>query len=173
MRNWLWVILLFSVPPLVAKQQKLAGYVLDPAAFQLIQSYCIDTHNMPVREKRLIGRFIARESRPTGLLSKLPWHRVATCRDGAPDAIVRPEFPPDPLAELFPRRQINGVLLVFRPGSPSPIYETRKVSIVDPYQATGDAFDLQVLEHDALYFAVRMLIQDLQKLPEVLRAATS
>jgi hypothetical protein len=173
MRNWLWAFLLFSVPPLVAKEQKLGGYVLDPAAFQQIHSYCIDTHNLPPREKRIIGQFTVRESRPTGLLSKLPWHRVATCREGSPDAIVRPEFPPDRLSELFTRRQINGVLLVFRSGSPSPIYETRKVSIVDPYQATGDAFDLQILEHDALYFAVRMLIQDLQKLPEGLRAATS
>ena len=172
MRNWLWVILLFSVAPLVAKDQKLGGYFLDPAAFQQIHSYCIDTRNMPPREMKVIGQFIARESRPTGLLAKLPWHRLATCREGAPDAIVRPEFPRDRLSSLFTRHEINGVLLVFRAGSPSPIYETRKVSIVDPYQASTDEFDLQVLEHDALYFAVRMLIQDLQKLPEALRAAT-
>ena len=95
MRHWLWIILLLPVSPLIAKDKKLGGYVLDPAAFRKIQTYCVDTHNLPPREVKVINRFVERESKPQGLLSRLPWRRLATCREGAPDAIVRTEFPPD------------------------------------------------------------------------------
>src|SRR5271169_689729 len=95
MKQWLWVILLLPVSPLVANDKKLGGYVLDPAAFQKVQSYCIDTHSLPSREVKVISQFVARESNPSGLLAKLPWHLLATCREGGADAIVRPEFPLD------------------------------------------------------------------------------
>ena len=64
MKQWLWIILLLPVSPLVAKDKKLGGYVLDAAAFGEIQSYCVDTHNQPPREVKVINQFLARESRP-------------------------------------------------------------------------------------------------------------
>ena len=51
MKNWLWVILLLSASPLVAKDKKLKGYIFDAAAFERIQSYCFDTHKPAPREK--------------------------------------------------------------------------------------------------------------------------
>ena len=166
MRHWLWIILLLPVSPLIAKDKKLGGYVLDAAAFRAIQTYCVDTHNLPPREVKVINQFIAHESKPTGLLARLPWHRLATCREGARDAIVRTEFPPDRFESVFMRRAIDGVLLIFRAGSPTPIYETRPVMMTDTFGGISDGFGTSVLEHDALYFAVRMLIHDWQRLSE-------
>ena len=173
MKQWLWIILLLPVSPLVAKDKKLGGYVLDAAAFGEIQSYCVDTHNQPPREVKVINQFLARESRPSGLLARLPWRRVATCQEVASDAIVRLEFPYCQFPAVFGRRAVNGVLFVFRAGSPTPIYETREVLVADVFESSNDGFDTAVLENNALYYAVRMLIRDWQKLSETLRAAAS
>jgi hypothetical protein len=170
MKNLLWIILLLPLTPLFARDKKLGGYVLDRAAFGKIQSYCVDTQNMPPREVKVINQFVARESRPEGLLIQLSWHRLVSCRDGAPDAIVRLEFPHDDFS-IFSRHDVNGVLFVFRPGSPSPIYETQEVSIPHLFNGDIDGFDTKVLEHEDLYFVVRILIHDWQKLSENLDAA--
>ena len=62
---------------------------------------------------------------------------------------------------------------MFRAGSPTPIYETREVLVADVFESSNDGFDTAVLENNALYYAVRMLIRDWQKLSETLRAAAS
>jgi hypothetical protein len=173
MKHWLWIILLLPVSPLVAKDKKLGGYVLDPAAFRKIQSYCIDTNYLPPREVKVISQFVARESRPTGLLARLPWRRLATCREGGFDAIVRPEFPSNRFSSIFMRREINGVLLVFRAGSPTPIYETREVLMTDAFEGHNEGFATEVLEHDALYYVVRILIHDWQRFSVPAPPATS
>jgi hypothetical protein len=173
MKGWLWIILLLPVSPLFARDKKLGGYVLDAAAFGKIQSYCVDTHNLPPREVKVINQFLSRESRPAGLLARLPWHRLASCREGAPDAIVRLEFPSYHFPTIFSGRDVNGVLFVFRTGSPSPIYETHEVSMTHAFEGDSDGFDTKVLEHDALYYVVRILIHDWQKLSETLSAEAS
>ena len=173
MKYCLWLILLLPVPSLFPRDKKLGGYVLDSAAFQKIQTYCVDTHNQGPREVTVINQFFSREGRPGGLLSRLPWQRVATCREGAPDAIVRLEFPPDHFSTIFSHRDVNGVLLVFRTGSPAPVYETREILITDTFEGNSEGFDTRVLEHDALYYVVRMLIHDWQKISEPLSAAAS
>lgn len=170
MKHWLWIILLLSASPLAAKDKKLGGYVLNAAAFGRIQSYCFDTHNMPPREVKVINQFVVRESKPNGLLTRLPWHRLATCQEGHPDAMVRLEFPSDRFPSLF-HGDINGVLFVFKAGSPSPIYETREVLVTYAFDMSDKGFATEALEHDALYFVVRILVHDWQKLSETLRAA--
>ena len=167
MKGWLWIILLLPVSPLVAREQKFAGYVLDAAALGKIQSYCFDTHNLPPREVKVIDQFVARESKPTGLLVRLPWHRLASCQEGNPDAILRPEFPPHRFPSVPLRRKVNGVLLVFRAGSPSPIYETREVQMTYAFDVSNEGFATEALEHDALYFVVQILVRDWQKLSEL------
>jgi hypothetical protein len=166
MKHWLWIIMLLPASLLFAKDKKLGGYVLDPAAFRKIQTYCVDTHNLPPREVKVINQFLAHESKPSGPLARLPWQRLATCREGYPDAIVRPEFSPDHFGSIFMRRAIDGVLLVFRAGSPTPIYETRPVLMTHIFDGDSNGFDTAALEHDALYFVVRILIHDLRKLSE-------
>ena len=165
MRCWLWIILLLPGSPLFAQNKKLEGYVLNAAAFRKIQSYCIDTHNLPPDQAKLIDHFVLQESKPQRLLTKLPWHRRAACDAAGLDAIVRMEFP----HESSPSQGgVEGVLFVFRPGSPSPIYETQGVTIPGaPRHLDDDEFSgkliAEVLEYDALNSVVRMLIRDWQK----------
>jgi hypothetical protein len=169
MKCWLWIILLLSISPLFAQNKKLEGYVLDAAAFGKIQSYCVDTHNLPPDQAKVIDEFVLQESKPKGLLTKLPWHRRATCEDAGLDAIVRMEFPHDASSSPVMRNDVKGVLLVFRPGSPSPIYETPAVTIPGaPPHNNDDEFSGKligdVLEYSALRSVVRILIHDWQKL---------
>jgi hypothetical protein len=173
MKRCLWIILLLPGLPLFARDKKLGGYVLDPPAFQKIQTYCVDTHNLGPREVTVIDQFISREGKSSGLLARLPWQRLATCKAPRPDALVRLEFPADRYAGVFNRRAINGVLLVFRPGSPTPVYETREVLMTDTFEGSSEGFDKQVLEHDALYYVVRILAHDWQLVSGTLSAQAS
>ena len=163
LKYWLWIILLLSISPLFAKDKKFGGYVLDHAAFRSIQTYCVDTHNQPLREVKVIGQFVSHESQTDGLLARLPWRRFATCQQGGSDATVRLEFRSDRFPSLFTPRAINGVLIVFRTNSPSPIYETREVLMENAFDGSSDGFETEILEHDALYFVVRILIHDWRK----------
>ena len=168
MKRWLWMILLVTPAPLFGQDKKFEGFVLNSAAFQKIHSYCVDTHNLPDDQVKVIDRFVAQESKPKGLLAKLPWQRMATCQDAGIDAVVRLEFPHDPLFKESPRSHVQGVLLVFRPGSPSPIYETPAVEIPGrPRQGEDDTFEeklmADMLEYSAASGAVRMLLHDWQK----------
>ena len=169
MKRWLWIILLLPGSPLFAQHKKLEGYVLDAAAFGKIQSYCVDTHNLPPDQVKVIDHFVLQESKPKGLLTKLPWHRLATCQDAGLDAIVRMEFPHDISSSHTARNDVKGVLLVFRPSSPSPIYETPAVTIPGrPRRNNDDEFSGKLigdlLEYDALNSVVRILIHDWQRL---------
>jgi hypothetical protein len=176
MKRWLWIILLLRPAPLFAQDSKFEGFVMNAAAFQKIRSFCIDTHNLPDDQVKVIDRFVLQESKPKGLLTKLPWHRLATCQDAGLDAVVRLEFPHDSPFNRIPRNGVNAVLLVFRPGSPSPIYETPAVTVPGrPRRSDDDPLDVKLiadlLEYEAAGSAVRMLIHDWQKL--TLRDATS
>jgi hypothetical protein len=164
MRCGLLILLLLTPWPLWAKNRKLEGFVLNPAAFRKIHSFCVDTHNLPPDQVRVIDRFVFQESKPEGLLTRLPWHRRATCQDADLDAIVRLEFPLDPPVFLRPDH-VEGVLLLFRPGSPSPIYETPAVTVPGhPQRSDDDPFDVKLiaplLEYDAAGSALRILIHD-------------
>lgn len=168
MKYWVWIILLLPGAAQCAQRRKLEGYVMDRSAFRNIQSYCVDTHNLPPDQIRVIDHFVRRESKPQGLLSKLPWHRRATCQDASLEAVVRMEFPRDQASSV--EDEVEGVLLVFRPGSPSPIYETPAVSLPgEPRRnpAEDDEFAVKlvsgVLEYSVLSSVVRILIHDWQK----------
>jgi hypothetical protein len=167
MKSWLWIILLLPGFPLFAQNKKLEGYVLDAEAFRKIQSYCVDTHNLPPDQVKVIDHFVLQESKPKGVLSKLPWHRRATCDASGLDAIVRLEFPHGSSSSPITQNEVEGVLLVFRPGSPSPIYETQAVTIPGaPRRIDDDESSVkliaEVLEYNVLNSVVRMLIHDWQ-----------
>ena len=168
MKRWLWVMLLLSGLPLFAQNKKFQGYVMNAAAFRKIQSYCVDMHNLPPDDVKVIGHFVAQESRPKGLLTKLPWLRHETCEDAGLEAIVRMEFPHNTSSAPMFQNDVKGVLLVFRPGSPSPIYETQAVTIPNgPRHRHDNQYSVKMLggllENDALDSVVRILIHDWQK----------
>jgi len=169
MKRWLLIILLATPSPLFAQSTKFDGFVMNTAAFQKIRSYCVDTHNLPPDQVKVIDRFVSQESKPKGLLTKLPWHRLSTYQDAGINAIVRLEFPHDPPFARRERNNVKGVLLVFQPGSPSPIYETPAVTIPgQPRRDEDDPFDVKIvadlLEYSAAGSVVRMLIHDWRKL---------
>ena len=165
MKRWLWMILLVTPSPLFAQNKKFVGFVLNAAAFRKIQFYCVDTHNLPDDQVKVIDHFVVQESKPRGLLTKLPWHRATTCQEAGIDALVRLEFPHESPFARPPRNEVQGVLLVFRPGSPSPIYETPAVTIPgQPRHGEDDPFDVKLvadlLEYSAAGSVVRILIHD-------------
>ena len=172
MKSCLAIVLVFSIAPTLAEAAKLQGYVMNVAAFQKVRSFCVDTHNLPTDQVNVINRFVDKESRGRGLLTRLPWYRRENCRDAGLDAIVRLEFPRDAPAFLH-NDDIEGVLFVFRPGSPSPIYETPAVTVDGP---ADDPFRGKLvaawLEYNAAAYAVRILIHDCQRRRGTLREST-
>jgi len=160
MRCWLWVILLLCLPPAFAGDSKFGGYVMNAAAFRKIESYCVDTHNLPPEQASVVTNFVWQESKPRGLLTRLPWHRLPSCSEGRPDAIVQVEFPRRrPLGTTL----VSGVLFVFRAGSPTPIYETRPLLVAEGPGSGPSPFELYWLERGTVADAARILIHDWQK----------
>jgi hypothetical protein len=161
MRRWRWVILLLSLSPLFAGERKISGYVMDAAAFRRIQSYCVDTHNLPPDQAAVIAHFVLQESEGRGMLTKLPWRRLASCAEH-PDAMVRVEFPyPGPWTVRSPN-DVEGVLFVFRDGSPSPIYETRPLLMPGGPGYRVDGSTLRWLRQSVVACVVGALIHDWQ-----------
>ncbi len=165
MKRWLWLVLLLPGSSLFARNRKLQGYVMDPAVFRKIKTYCVDTHNLPPDQVKVIEHFVSKESQARGLLTKLPWVRRASCQEAGLGAVMRLEFPHDATSDA--ENEVKGALLVFRPGAPSPIYETPAVSIEgEPRHHNNDEEDFKlnlvagVLEYSALSSAVRILIHD-------------
>lgn len=154
------VVMVLWCSPVFAGTGKFQGYVIDAAAFRKISSFCVDTHDLPPDRVKLINHLIQEESKAHGLLTKLPWRRRGTCGPGV-DAILRLEFPNS--LSSFLDDDVEGALLLFRPGSPSPIYETPAVA--SPADDSG--LDLRsityVLAYAAARYAVLILIHDWQQ----------
>ena len=161
--KWLSIMLVLSSSPMFAQNRNLQGYVINAAAFRKIQSFCVDTHNLPPDQTDIINRFLVRESKAKGLLTKLPWRRRPTCQDPGIDAIVRLEFPPDDPFTSIQYGDVEGVLLVFRPGSPTPIYETPGVITPGRGNSPFEKFVTGLLQYNAAHCAVEILIHDWQR----------
>ncbi|MFZ0962094.1 MAG: hypothetical protein WAO35_14420 [Terriglobia bacterium] len=101
LKLWICVALACAAVPAAAPRVKLAGKVLDAATLSGVRTYCIDTSTLKGTlysldsppERFDVGDLIERESRPKGLLSKLPWKLEADCSAPGVDAVLRFEFP--------------------------------------------------------------------------------
>lgn len=167
MKCWLWIMALLLPAISFAQSKKLQGYIMNAGAFGKVRTYCVDTHNLPPDQADVVERFVTDESKPRGLLTRLPWRRLDSCQDASVDALVRLEFPHDSPLAPEPRNDVKGVLLVFQRGEPSPIYETPAVTIPGrPRHSDEDPFDVKMvadlLEYSAAGSVVRMLIHDWQ-----------
>jgi len=89
-RRWLSMFLLLASVPLLAKEKKPIGDVLERDIFLGTRTYCVDTRGLSSGEASDVRRFLDVESRPKKLLSKIPWQPVPDCREV--DAIVKVEF---------------------------------------------------------------------------------
>ena len=101
LKFWICVVLAGAPVSPAAARTKLAGKVLDAAAFNRVRTYCVDTSNIkepvnpedfPQPEAFDVREMIKTESEPKGLLSKLPWKLEADCSAPGVDAIVRFDF---------------------------------------------------------------------------------
>jgi hypothetical protein len=77
----------------------------------------------------VIDQFVARESRPKGLLTKLAWNLSGHCQDTPAHAVMRVEFPYNGAPTKLNNHDIKATLLVFQAGAPSPIYETQALPL--------------------------------------------
>ncbi len=92
------VVLFFSSLVTAMAGPNLAGKVLDRAALQNVKTYCVDTSNLspgPVWWRNLLHQesldvraVIESESKPKGLISKLPWKLQASCSAPGVDAVL-------------------------------------------------------------------------------------
>lgn len=92
MKPWLCLLMAAMALPLCAREKKPTGDIPNLNTFGKVRSYCVDTSDLPGWEALDVRNLIETESKPKGLLSKLPWRLVADCMS-QPDAVVRFKFP--------------------------------------------------------------------------------
>jgi hypothetical protein len=186
---WICVAVACAAAPTAARRPKLAGKVLDAAAFGKVRTYCVDTSNikepvnygdLPDPEASDVRELITTESGPKGLLSKLPWKLEGDCSGPGLDAIVRFDFrmiravmnaepiPPDsPVrAELPPPGQPRwrAELQVTDKASSRAIYKAEGSPIEQRHDPTAST--LVQLNHfwrrDAAYLVLATLVSDVK-----------
>ncbi|MGD0921151.1 MAG: hypothetical protein ABSA70_05215 [Terriglobia bacterium] len=90
MRYWPWTLLLCFALPLVAKEKKPIGDILERDLFLKARTFCVDTRKLSAAEALDVRKFLDAESKPKKMLSKIPWQLVPECTQA--DAIVKIEF---------------------------------------------------------------------------------
>jgi hypothetical protein len=176
--------------PTAAAGAKLAGKVLDAAALSKVKTYCVDTRNLkgpvypgdvPRPEEFDVRELVKRESRPKGLLSKLPWRLEADCSAPGLNAIIRFEFrvilsPTEeilldsPVIAAYPQRgefRWRAELQVTDKPSSRGVYEAEGNPVDSRLTRTRDQDQVQVqryhvLRQDAAYHALAALISDVK-----------
>ena len=162
--------------PAAASAKKPMGKISDLAAFSKIHSYCVDSSDLPGDEAYDLKRFVSNENKPKKLLSKLPWKLVSDCSQDSPDVIVRMEFqkftpvhanaPAE--GELF---TIRAYLRMSQGTSSGMLYEVEAAPSNNSMGAMSDApmnDPLAVQRYDAIYAAFWMLIEDVQRVSQMI-----
>ncbi len=184
LRSWMGLVLVCGALPLKAAGKKLAGKVLDVAAFGQIRSYCIDTSRLPGWEAIDVRDLVKTESKPRGLLSKLPWSRVHDCTASGEDAVIRIKFrrltvtavqagPVPMLGEGSPglspgSYQWRALLRVFSPGSSRAIYEVEGNPLNYGLGENGAPREEpgHILRREAAYHAFWALAADVKRISQ-------
>jgi hypothetical protein len=162
------------------KQKKPAGQILDPTAFARVSSYCVDASDLPENEAYEVNGFVKVQSKPGGLLTKIPWKLYPDCREASSDAVIKLQFPRMnvigvPLGQT-PRPgevdqnpyRIKAVLMVLDAESSKVLYKNQ----ADPLDVTtpqdqGSVGDPPVLQQrSAMYEAFWALAQDVQRVDQ-------
>ncbi|HET7841624.1 MAG TPA: hypothetical protein VFM21_08460 [Terriglobia bacterium] len=171
------LILIVSAPPAANAGNKPMGSISDVAAFNKIRSYCIDSSDLSTSEANDVQAFIRTESKPKGLLVKLPWKLVADCAQGSPDAVAKLKFhllnkvgmdvgnpATDPMSRMG-LYNLRAWLGIYDSHSSELLYEVEASPLDNPNPApTGlpDQEPLPLLRRNATYRAFWMLIDDLR-----------
>jgi hypothetical protein len=73
MRRWSRALLFCLALPLVAKEKKLIGDILERDLFLKGRTFCVDASTLSAADAQDVRRFLDAESKPKKLLSKIPW----------------------------------------------------------------------------------------------------
>jgi len=85
MKRLLIIILLVGTAAL-AKQKKLIGKAADPSALLKVQTFCVDPGQLAGAQADDLKHFVAEQSKPARILTKLPWRLDSACTN--PDAVA-------------------------------------------------------------------------------------
>lgn len=179
MRTFIGTIFLLASLPLAANAgKKPVGRIPDVAAFNSVRSYCIDTSGLSGPEAYDVKAFVKVQSRPKGLLTKLPWKLEGECTKESPDAIAKVSFrllnkvgvvigtPPDGRLPPVDSYALRAYLQVFDGESQKILYEleSQPLDNPDPERSTiPDEEPLPLLRRNATYRAFWTMIEDLQR----------
>lgn len=173
------LFLLLSLPLAAHARSKPTGKIPDVVAFNNVRTYCIDTSELSGPEAYDVKGFIRRESRPKGLLTKLPWKLQPDCREGSPDAIAKISFhmlnkigtvigtpSNDELTPMDPYA-LRAYLQVFGGETQKLLYELEAAPLDNPEanpdpNKIPDQEPLPLLRRNAAYRAFWTMIGDLQ-----------
>jgi hypothetical protein len=170
--------LLISLPVAASAGKKPMGRIPDVAAFNGVRSYCIDASGLSGPEAYDIKAFVHVESRPKGLLTKLPWKLEGECTKESPDAVAKVSFrllnkvglvigtPPDGRLPPVDSYALRAYLQVFDGESQKILYEleSQPLDNPDPERSTiPDEEPLPLLRRNATYRAFWTMIEDLKR----------
>ncbi|HEV2348988.1 MAG TPA: hypothetical protein VG028_03980 [Terriglobia bacterium] len=177
-QSFFGAFLLLAFVPLAASAGKNpVGRIPDVAAFNRVRSYCIDMTELSRPEAYDVKGFVQVESKPKGLLTKLPWKLEADCTKESPDAIAKVSFrlhnkmgvvigtPSDGRLPPMDSYALRAYLQVFDGESQKLLYELEAAPLdnPDPQPSTlPDEEPLTLLRRNATYRAFWTMIDDLK-----------
>jgi len=168
------LFLLVGVWPFAALAAKDQGKILDRAALERVQDYCVTSE---LADDPLdVENFVKEQGKPKGLLKKLPWQKVEDCGNSGVDATIELEFvwfSQD--INRATRDKMKSILRVLDNSTSGIIYTAEAMSFESnfPTPDHGPRDDVSAMqatdEHqrrlDALRRVFLMLIHDVKALP--------
>jgi hypothetical protein len=136
------------------------GEVFDPEALKQTKTYCVDLSHMEGSQADSTKEFLAKESQPKKLLSRLPWERVDDCTKA--DAVARIHFARVNVREEMSAPNLAGNPVSFRQSRQPVLLLYDKASIRLFYRAEGDVSHRNAVDMLGSPFA--MLVKDLKRI---------
>jgi len=182
MRKFFGALFLLVLLPLAASGgKKPMGRIPDVAAFNGVRTYCIDTSQLSGSEAYDVKAFVHVESKPKGLLTKLPWRLEPDCDKESPDAIAKMSFrllnkmgavlgttSPDRMPAMD-SYALRAYLQVSDGESSKVLYELEAAPLDNPEIETDpnkipNEEPLPILRRNATYRAFWTMIEDLKRI---------
>jgi hypothetical protein len=182
MKTGLYFLMLAVVFSAAGKQKKPTGQIVDSVAFAHVRSYCVDASDLPENEAYDVKSFVAEESKPGRLLTKIPWKLYPDCREASPDAVIKLQFPWMNVIGIQPGQpqhpqergvdsdRIKAVLQVLDAESSKVLYKNQAdpLDVGRLFENQGSGSDPPVLQRrNAMYGAFWTLAQDVQRVEQV------
>lgn len=136
------------------------GEVFDPEALKQTKTYCVDLSHMESSQAAGVKEFLAKESEPKKLLSRLPWQLVDDCTKA--DAVARIYFARVDVREEMSAPNLAGSPVSFRQSRQPVLLLYDKASIRLFYRAEGQILGRKA--EDVIGSPFAMLVKDLKKI---------